>query len=221
MLKLHTVNKTFSTPAGRIRAVIDCSLTVAKGEFVAVCGPSGCGKSTLMLMAGGLLRPDSGTLMIDGVDIYGLAPSARAKARAASVGFVFQQFHLLPYLSAYDNIRVPAMALTEKDAREVGVRTEELLRKLGLEQRRDHVPARLSVGEQQRVGLGRALVNKPSVVLADEPTGNLDPASIKAALACLGDYVTSGGSVLLVTHDDRAARAAGRVVQMEQGKITG
>lgn len=221
MLKLHVVNKTFSTPSGRLQAVSDCSLTVAKGEFVAVCGPSGCGKSTLMLMAGGLLRPDSGTLMIDDVDVYGLLPSARAKFRTTSVGFVFQQFHLIPYLSAQDNICVPAMALGKGIDKDMKKRSVELLHRLGLEGRRTHVPSKLSVGELQRVALGRALINNPSIILADEPTGNLDPASTDAVLTCLGEYVAKGGSVLLVTHDDRAARAADRVVLMELGKITG
>jgi ABC-type lipoprotein export system ATPase subunit len=224
MLKLCGVSKTFAGPAGQVRtrvcAVKSVSLTVAAGEFVVICGPSGCGKSTLMLMAGGLLRPDNGAVILDDIDVYGQSPSARARLRAASVGFVFQQFHLIPYLSAQDNIRVPAMAPGIGAGRVVGERSEELLRRLGLEDRRNHVPAKLSVGEQQRVALGRALVNKPSLVLADEPTGNLDPASADAVLACLTEYVKEGGSVLLVTHDERASAKAMRVVRMNAGVLS-
>lgn len=218
MLELRAINKTYASSSGPVRAVTNVSLKVVDGEFLAICGPSGCGKSTLMLMAGGLLLPDSGAVMLNGVDVYGLDPSARARRRAASIGFVFQQFHLVPYLSSLDNIRVPVIALGDKTV-DATARAEELLRQFGLVDRRNHVPAKLSVGEQQRVALCRALFNRPLLVLADEPTGNLDPANAEVVLTCLAEYAAAGANVLMVTHDERASAKATRIIGMKSGAL--
>src|SRR5436190_3276399 len=212
ILELHHLTKTYPGPAGPVTAVADLTLTVAAGEFVAVQGPSGCGKTTLLLTAGGLLHPDAGRVVVAGQDLYALAEEPRARFRAAHVGFVFQQFHLVPYLSVFDNVLAPALALKRPDARS---RAEELLGEFGLTERRRHVPAQLSTGERQRTALARALLNRPKLLLADEPTGNLDRDSAEVVLGHLADFARGGGAVLLVTHDAEAAAKAQRVLRLD------
>jgi ABC-type lipoprotein export system ATPase subunit len=216
VLRVENLAKVYRMAAREVRALDGVSLEVAAGEFVAVQGPSGCGKTTLLLAAGGLLRPDGGRIALDGHDPYALAPDARARFRAEHIGFVFQQFHLVPYLSVLDNALVPSLAVPRADARG---RARELLARFGLADRFDHVPAELSTGERQRVALARALLNRPRLVLADEPTGNLDPASGRTVLEHLADFVRQGGAVLLATHDPLAAEFAGRTVRMMEGRM--
>jgi putative ABC transport system ATP-binding protein len=211
MLHLDGVSKIYNGPRGSVRAVEGFGLSVAAGEFVAVRGPSGCGKTTLLLMAGALLRPDGGCVRINGDNPYEMPAEARARFRAAQVGFVFQQFHLMPYLNVLENVLAPSLALPADGARQ---RAAELVDHFGLHDRMHHVPAQLSTGERQRVAMARALLNRPKLLLADEPTGNLDPASAEVVLKSLGDFAASGGAVLLVTHDDRAAAHAQRVIEM-------
>jgi ABC-type lipoprotein export system ATPase subunit len=215
MLQLQDVNKTYRG-AQTVEALRGVALAAAAGEFVAIQGASGCGKTTLLLIAGGLLEPDAGRVSVGGEDLYALSPGRRARVRAAAVGFVFQQFHLVPYLSVRDNVLAPTIALPLPDA---AARADDLIGRFGLADRARHVPAELSTGERQRTALARALLRRPSVLLADEPTGNLDEANARAVLDALADFAHGGGAVLLVTHDRAVAARAGRVVRMEGGRL--
>ena len=178
MLEISELSKRYPSPAGwasgPVIALEAVSLSLGPGEFVGVWGPSGSGKTTLLLAAGGLLTPTSGTVAFQDQDVYGMSPRSRARWRAQCVGFVFQQFHLTPYLSVLDNVLTPALARPVPNARG---RAEELLEQFGLTARASHVPAALSTGEQQRTALARALLPGPRLLLCDEPTGNLDMAS--------------------------------------------
>jgi ABC-type lipoprotein export system ATPase subunit len=197
-------------------ALDDVSLTVSAGQLVAVKGPSGCGKTTLLLAAGGLLRPDDGQVLLDGSDLYALSPEARAAVRATTVGFVFQQFHLIPYLSVLDNVQTATLGAP---ARGQSGKAMAMLDRFGLADRAQHVPAELSTGERQRVALVRAMLNDPTLVLADEPTGNLDEDNAQIVLRHLAEYAEAGGAVLLATHDSKAARRAHRMIPLSKGRI--
>jgi len=216
VLEVKDITKTYRGPNGPVQALDGVSIRVERGEFVSVQGPSGCGKTTLLLAAGGLLAGDGGEVRIDGEDPYALGPDARARFRAGKVGFVFQQFHLVPYLSVLDNILSPTLALQSADARQ---RAMQLIEHFGLADRMHHTPGELSTGERQRTALARALLNGPGLLLADEPTGNLDGDSARAVLAYLAEFARNGGAVLLVTHDDRAADYAQRTVRLVKGKV--
>jgi ABC-type lipoprotein export system ATPase subunit len=216
LLQLDHITKTYRSGPRTVRAVDDVSLSVDAGEFVAVAGPSGCGKTTLLLIAGGLLAPDSGTVTIAGENPYAAAADQRARFRAANVGFVFQQFHLVPYLTVLDNILAASMATRPTDAKQ---RAEELLAKFGLQSRAHHVPGELSTGERQRTALARALLNRPKLILADEPTGNLDRENAAVVLEHLREFADDGGAVLLVTHDEQALGYAKRVERIRDGRI--
>ena len=215
LLDLRGASKTYHGGGGSVRALDGVSLAVDAGEFVAVQGPSGCGKTTLLLIAGGLLSPDAGQVLIAGADPYALPPDRRARFRAAHVGFVFQQFHLVPYLSVFDNVLAASLAGDATNARE---RAHELLARFGLTDRARHVPGELSTGERQRTALARALLNRPKLLLADEPTGNLDAENAEVVLGHLKDFSRTG-SVLLVTHDSRAVGFAQRVAKMNQSRL--
>jgi putative ABC transport system ATP-binding protein len=215
MLQLQDVDKTYRG-AQTVDALHGINLSVGAGEFIALQGPSGCGKTTLLLVAGGLLEPDAGRVGLDGEDLFALPPGGRARARATAIGFVFQQFHLVPYLSVRDNVLAPTLALPVDGA---AARADELIGRLGLAARARHVPAELSTGERQRTALARALLRRPKMILADEPTGNLDEANARAVLDVLAGYARDGGAVLLVTHDRDVAARAGRVVRMEAGRL--
>ncbi|UCE50129.1 MAG: ABC transporter ATP-binding protein [Phycisphaerales bacterium] len=216
MLEFKNVGKWFEGAQGRVDALSDVSLSLKPGELLAVRGPSGCGKTTLLLVAGGLLSPTSGQVTLNGRDPYELNPENRNRLRARNIGFVFQQFHLIPYLTVRQNIQVASVAVPANEAAE---RTQELVNYFGLDDRADHVPAKLSTGERQRTALARALLNRPKVILADEPTGNLDEDNAKTVLGYLSQYVSDGGCVLLVTHDVRAAEHATRTLQMSKGRL--
>ena len=216
MIQLDGVSKTYRTAAGEVRALDDVTLGIERGQFVAVRGPSGCGKSTLLAIAGGLTQPTSGKLLVDGQDLSPMSAAERAAFRARSIGFVFQMFHLLPYLNIVDNVLVAAPP-GEADA--LRPRAVELLDRFGLKQRRTHVPAQLSAGERQRVAMARALLNAPPLLLADEPTGNLDAESAAAVLELLADFHASGGTILLVTHEEQAAAGAQRTIHLRSGRL--
>lgn len=217
MLEIRNLTKTYNGPQGIVRALEDVSLTVAAGEFVAVQGPSGCGKSTLLLAAGGLLVPDDGWVSVDGQDFYAMSFDRRARLRAAAIGFVFQQFHLVPYLSVLENVLAPSLAMPSPNALE---RAAELIARFNLADRIRHVPALLSTGERQRVGLARALMNRPRLLLADEPTGNLDGENAEVVFRVFSEFVRAGGALLLVTHDSRAAEHAHRTIHLHNGRVT-
>ena len=216
MLRIANVTKTYAGPEGSVRALVDLTLTVKPGGFVAVQGPSGSGKTTLLMAAGGLLAPDAGQVLVGGEDPYALSAEKRARFRGATIGFVFQQFHLVPYLTVLENVLSPCLAVPTPDA---PPRAEALLERFGLTRRRHHVPAALSTGEQQRTALARALLNRPKLLLADEPTGNLDDASAHVVLDALAEFARDGGAVLLVTHHTSAAEHAKARVYLRGGEL--
>ena len=216
LLQIENLSKFYQGPEGVVRALDDVSLTISAGEFVAVQGPSGCGKTTLLLVSGGLLQPTSGQVFVDGQNPYAMSAEERALFRAKNLGFVFQQFYLIPFLSVLDNILVPTLALRTHDAK---ARAQELIKHFGLETRARHVSSELSTGERQRTALARALLNRPKLLLADEPTGNLDHDNGAIVLNYLAEFAKNGGGVLLVTHDTAAQRYAHRVVRLREGKL--
>ncbi|MHC4727970.1 MAG: ABC transporter ATP-binding protein [Planctomycetota bacterium] len=216
MLEFKNISKWFEGPEGKVTGLDEVSFSIKPGEFLAVRGPSGCGKTTLLLTAGGLLRPSAGQVSLDNQDPYLLGSEMRSRMRARKIGFVFQQFHLIPYLTVRQNIMAPSLALPAKEAAQ---RTQELVSNFGLDDRASHVPAQLSTGQRQRTALARALLNKPKIILADEPTGNLDEDNADIVFDYLSKYVSDGGCVLLVTHDVRAASHATKTLQMSQGRI--
>jgi ABC-type lipoprotein export system ATPase subunit len=216
MIQLEDVSKVYPTQQGPVRALDGVSLAVEPGEFVAVQGPSGCGKSTLLTLVGGLGMPSAGIVRVAGEDVVAMSSSARARFRAERIGFVFQMFHLLPYLNVLENVAVAALPGREADGRS---RAEELLHDFQLGDRLTHRPGQLSTGECQRVAIARAMVNRPQLILADEPTGNLDPENASGVLELLSSFRRDGGTVLMVTHQESAAEYAGRSIQLRAGAI--
>lgn len=219
LVRLQQIVKTYPSSAHTVAAVQNVDLQIAEGEFVAICGPSGCGKSTLLLVAGGLLRPDAGEVEVAGTKLYDLSPTERASFRAKQIGFVFQQFHLVPYLSVYDNVMCAQLGVARNGSTDAASRAESLIEQFGLSERASHRPGQLSTGERQRTALARALLNEPQVLLADEPTGNLDRENADSVLDYLRAFADHGGAVMLVTHDDQAAAAADRTVRIENGAV--
>lgn len=215
MLSISNLCKHFKGPDKVVHAVESISIEVARGEFAVVQGPSGCGKTTLLLAAGGLLQPDGGKVLVDGEDPYSLSPDARARFRAQKIGFVFQQFHLIPYLTVLDNILAPAIAAGTHPLE----RAKDLISHFNLDSRINHVPAELSTGERQRVALARALLNQPVLLLADEPTGNLDGKNAEIVLGHMKEFARGDGAVLLVTHDPFATKYADKTLSMADGKL--
>jgi len=215
MLEISDIAKLYRRRDGVVSALDGISLSLGKGTFVAVQGPSGCGKTTLLLSAGGLLAPDSGSVSVDGVDPYRLSPDARAKFRASTIGFVFQQFYLIPYLTVLENVLAPSMALSGNDSSE---RARELVVRFNLEHRANHLPAELSTGERQRTALARALLNRPELLLADEPTGNLDTDNARTVVDFFREFADGGGSVLMVTHGD-PGNSVDEIIRLDNGRI--
>lgn len=201
-----------------VHAVDGVSLTLERGSYTAVMGPSGSGKSTLMNLLGCLDTPDDGTIEIDGTDVSDLTGSERATLRGTTIGFIFQTFNLMPRLTAAENVTLPMVFNTavETDRRE---RAEELLERVGLGDRLDHQPNELSGGQRQRVAIARALVNKPSLVLADEPTGNLDTDTGDDIMALFDELNDEGRTILMVTHERHIAERADRIIHLVDGKI--
>lgn len=218
MLELKDLTKEYRGSQGKICALAGVSLNARSGEVVVLQGPSGCGKTTLLLIAGGLLQADSGSVRVHGQALAELPAEALARFRASHIGFVFQQFHLVPYLSVLDNILAPTLAQSVPDAEE---RACHLMARFGLEHRAGHVPAALSTGERQRTALARALLTRPKLLLADEPTGNLDPENGQRVLEGLRAYAAEGGTVLLATHDAALTQHFPRVVLMNEGRLDG
>ena len=212
------VGRAFAMPAGPVHAVRDVTLQIRAGDHVAVRGPSGCGKSTLLHMLGCVDAPSTGTLLFDGQDVSRLSDSKRSALRLRRIGFIFQRFFLLPMLTAAENVELPlSEAGASRQTRQQ--RTKELLDYVGLAARADHRPSQLSGGEMQRVAIARALANRPQLLLADEPTGELDEAT-GAQIASLLDRVNADGTALvIVTHDQTLAGRAARVLTMRDGRI--
>lgn len=216
MLKVQNLTKIYSGPNGPLNAVDNVSLHIKTGEFLAVQGPSGSGKTTLLLSIGGLQTPDKGNVIVEGKNIYRMKPDARAQFRAGTIGFVFQQFYLIPYLSVVDNVLAPSVALPHSEASK---RAQELIERFKLIDRSSHKPSELSTGERQRTAMARALLNNPKLLLADEPTGNLDKENTDIILNFLSEFAKSGGTVLMVTHSEHAAAYADRESHLKNGKI--
>lgn len=216
MLEVNNLSKLYTKRGKTVCALQDVSLRVAAGEFAVVQGPSGSGKTTLLLTVGGLLAPTSGSVSIQGQNPYALSPERRARFCGSSIGFVFQQFHLVPYLNVERNILVPSIAVPSDQAWD---RARALMDRFQLSDRAQHVPSELSTGERQRVALARALLNTPKILLADEPTGNLDAENAEIVLRYLAEFAEHGGSVLLVTHDGRSTRYAGKSICLHAGHI--
>jgi putative ABC transport system ATP-binding protein len=221
LYELRGVTRSYGQGAARVDAVRDLDLTIDAGEFVAVAGPSGSGKTTLLQLLGGLDRPTSGTILFEGRDLAALREAELTRLRLDTIGFVFQQFNLIPTVTAAENVEL-ALAPRRIPAPERAERVAELLGAVGLAARGHHLPSQLSGGEQQRVAIARALANEPRVLLADEPTGNLDSATGKEIvnlLRLLSD--DRGQTVVLITHDLGAAADARRVVRLRDGRIAG
>ena len=218
MIEIQGLKKIYNTGELEVHALRGVDLAVAKGEFVAVVGPSGSGKSTLFHILGGLTPPTSGSIHIDGRDLLGMTDAERTQLRKTGVGFVFQKYNLLPTLTAAENIEIARDIAGRKGPR--SAQFEEIVKLLGIAERMNHKPRALSGGEQQRVAIARAIVNDPALLLADEPTGNLDSENSEAVLKILGDLnARLGQTILMITHDPEAASFAHRIVRMKDGRV--
>ena len=216
MIQLEAVTKIYKRGAHNVVALDDVTLQIAAGEFVCVRGASGCGKSTLLTLVGGLGTPTSGRVVVAGNDWATLSAAQRATQRASTVGFVFQLFHLLPYLTVLDNVLLAAPHAGSEGSRD---RARQLLDRFNLSHRLTHRPAELSIGERQRVAMARALFNEPRLLLADEPTGNLDPENAAVIMNFIEEFHHGGGTVVLVTHDTTAATSAERTIVLQDGAV--
>src|SRR5580692_3596218 len=201
---------------GSVRALDEVGFDVVSGEWIAIMGPSGSGKTTLMNILGGLDRPTGGRVMVDGTDVATLGERELTRYRAEKIGLVFQQFHLVPYLSAVENVMLAQYFHSVADEAEAA----RALVRVGLGDRLSHLPSQLSGGEQQRVAVARALINQPKLILADEPTGNLDEANEQTVLALMQDLHASGHTILVVTHSPAIGRMADRRIELAHGRLT-
>src|ERR1700723_3424526 len=218
-IEAKELRKTYHIGKIEVEALRGISFSVQKGEFVSVVGPSGSGKSTLFYLLGGLTRADSGSVVLDGDDFAALSDSERTRMRKRKIGFVFQKFNLLPTLHARSNIEI-AVDIAGSDGNHDAAHSKKIVGLLGLEKRLQHRPSELSGGEQQRVALARALINKPAIVLADEPTGNLDSQNSEIVLGMLRHSNRElGQTVLMITHNPEAAAYGDRIIHMRDGEI--
>lgn len=219
MIKVRDLCKSFQRPGEDVLHVLcNVDFSVDAGEFVAIVGASGSGKTTLMNILGLLDREDSGSYELQGRSVSDLSPDQRALVRNETIGFVFQQFHLLPRTTATENVELPLLYSSRSDS-DISKKAREALCRVGLEERLTHYPSELSGGQQQRVAIARALVNDPGVILADEPTGNLDRQSGMQIIELLGELNRNGSTILLITHDETVASAASRVVRIDNGQL--
>lgn len=217
MLIARNLTKEFDSGSHQLTVLRDVTFEIAQGEFIAVVGPSGSGKTTLLGLLAGLDTPTRGQVILDGTDITNLTEDARARLRGEKVGFVFQTFQLIPTLTALENVQVPLELRGERNAEE---RAIELLGRVGLADRVEHLPMQLSGGEQQRVALARAFANKPRILFADEPTGNLDGTTGERIVALLEELNSEAGStIVLVTHDVALAERARRLIRLRDGVV--
>ena len=216
VLDARGLSKTFGSGSGLVRAVDSVDLVVAAGETVGIMGPSGCGKSTLLHLLGGLERPSSGDITLAGQRISNRSERALAHLRRTEIGFVFQNFHLMDELTAIENVELPGL-LAGRSARASRTRARELLEQVGLTERADFLTSALSGGQRQRVAIARALVNRPTIVFADEPTGNLDSSATIEVLRVFDTLHESGQTLVIVTHDQRIAATADRLISMRDG----
>ena len=218
--ELRALTRSYPSGDTTLNAVDGIDLRIDRGEFVVVAGPSGSGKTTLLQLLGALDRPTSGELRFEGDDLAGRGDGELTKLRLRRIGFVFQQFNLIPTLTAQQNVEA-ALAPAGMTTPERLARSSELLRRVGLGERLSHLPSQLSGGEQQRVAIARSLANRPDVLLADEPTGNLDSATGAEIMSLLRDLNADGLTIVLITHDPSIAGSAGRVVRLQDGRVAG
>jgi len=219
LIELRDVTKTFSSGAEAVTPVDGLDFAVERGEFVCLMGPSGSGKTTLLHMLAGIDRPTSGTVVVDGEEVSAMAASQLAKWRTRAVGYVFQQYNLIPVLTAFENVEVPLLLL-RMSRQERSKRIATALAAVGLTDRAHHLPRQMSGGQQQRVAIARAIVTDPVVMFADEPTGNLDREAATATMTLLRRLVDEFGKTLvMVTHDPQAASRADRIVKLDKGRI--
>jgi len=218
MIEMTAIRKVYSTGRMEVEALRGVDLTIGRNEYVSIVGPSGSGKSTLMNLIGCLDTPSSGTYMLSGDNVAGLDRNQLAEVRNKRIGFVFQSFNLLPYATAIENVAMPLLfgGVNEKKRNE---RAKEMLEKVGLSDRMDHKPTELSGGQMQRVAIARALANNPAIILADEPTGNLDSASGHAIADLFGNLHAAGQTIVMITHDNGLAKIASRSVHIRDGAI--
>ena len=225
LIELKGIKKVFKQGDLTVEVLKGIDLTIEKGEFVAIMGPSGSGKSTLMYIMGCLDRPTEGKYYLNGIDVFSLKDEELSKLRAKFIGFVFQSFYLIPYLNVLDNVLVPVDYLPKEEKKKrfreksPEEKAKELLKRLGMGERLKFKPAELSGGQKQRVAIARALINSPEVILADEPTGQLDSASGKAVMETFKELHSEGKTVIVVTHDPAVASYADRVIKIRDGKI--
>ena len=221
LVEIANLAKSYTRGGQAVPVLEDITLNIARGDFVALMGPSGSGKSTLLNLIAGIDKADSGTLMIDGEDISRLSEGELADWRAANIGFIFQFYNLMPVLTAFENVELPLL-LTNLSRTERKSRVEMTLALVGLEDRMEHYPNELSGGQQQRVAIARAIVTDPTILVCDEPTGDLDRQSAADVLALLKRLnADMGKTIIMVTHDGHAAEAARRTVQLEKGELIG
>ncbi|MDR3387429.1 MAG: ABC transporter ATP-binding protein [Rudaea sp.] len=219
LIALSRISKNYPSPAGTFSALAGIDLTIQRGEFVAVVGQSGSGKSTLLNLLAGIDRPSSGEIVVDGQALHALSEKALSVWRGRSIGIVFQFFQLLPTLTAAENVMLPMDFCNRWPVRERRTRALALLDRLGVVEQADKLPAALSGGQQQRIAVARALANAPAILLADEPTGNLDSRTSQSLLAVLADLVRDGHTVVMVTHEHAAMGNATRTVTLADGRI--
>ncbi len=219
MIVLEKVSRHYSRPTGIIKALDEIDLLVERNQFTVIRGPSGSGKTTLLLTIGGMLRPTSGRLAVAGMDPYGIDKKIRLAFRAEKIGFVFQLFHLIPYLNVIENVLLPAgnAGGGNKVSRS---RARSLLEQMSLGDRSAHFPAELSAGEKQRTAIARAMLKKPEILLADEPTGNLDPENAAKIAGCLAEVHREGCTVIVVTHGRDCDPYAERIIRLEKGRLS-
>jgi len=219
VIRLENVDKVYRTDEVETLALTDIHLAIAQGEYVSISGPSGCGKTTLLSIVGLLDTASSGSYMLNGLDVGSLTVAARARIRNAEIGFVFQAFNLIGGLSVRENVELPLTYRAEIGGAERRRLVEEALERVGMAHRMRHYPAQLSGGQQQRVAVARALVGKPAILLADEPTGNLDSGSGEAVMGLLDELHKDGATICMVTHDVRYAKLAQRTVYLFDGRV--
>lgn len=220
LIELEGVARAYACGGEQVRALRGVDLSVEEGEFVAIMGPSGSGKSTMLTILGGLGRPSGGRVSIDGIDLYDLSVESLADFRREYIGFVFQQFQLLPYLSALENVQLP-LVVAGTDSREQRRLAMEALEQVGLSDKAGRLPNQMSGGEQERVAIARAIVNRPPLVLADEPTGNLDSSTGEEVMNLFRALNTAGLTLIMVTHSLENAQHADRIIQIRDGMIVG
>ncbi|OGW55937.1 MAG: ABC transporter ATP-binding protein [Nitrospirae bacterium RBG_19FT_COMBO_55_12] len=219
LIELSNASKVYQASEDKYAALNNISLAIDSGEFVAVMGPSGSGKSTLLSIIGGLSRASSGIVSVDGIDLGGLGPDRLADFRREYVGFVFQSFYLVPYLTALENVMLPLAVQPRVNGTGRKDRALAALGQVGMDSKAQRLPSQLSGGEQERVAIARALVNQPPLILADEPTGNLDTRTGNHVLDVLAGLHAGGHTIVMVTHNEENARRAGRIVEIRDGEI--